>query len=335
MNIEEIRNMSRSVLGESRGGRKWDLSTVEAYFVDAMNVILEQYQLEEASNVLTWQGDGVSVILKKKFHSSTGKMLINQVSVRSSEFNKTEAWALPNHKVDEKFYLDHLQVIKDYIVSCVSGDQISEDVELHEAHPSWHFIEDDDGKVVFTGSKTKAALYYKKHGGSASGLHLMSMMKNQGGPPPEVGKIVEDVELDEEIKVTTVNAMVKRVMKNIPKEYMAAISKAHKDSKIKKKRYEVWNVDSNQSKHLTYIDGFVLDAIHRGNFSSKALTDIIRNKMFPKKKADAYALKRFGNDLHQYGLALHSFIVKELGKSESFDLDEGKTKRPFGLGDLV
>jgi len=62
--------------------------------------------------------------------------------------------------------------------------------DLEEA-AKWHWVEDDDEKVVFVGNKAKSLSYYKKGGGSNAGLHLMSMMKSQGSSPPKVGKVVE------------------------------------------------------------------------------------------------------------------------------------------------
>ena len=55
----------------------------------------------------------------------------------------------------------------------------------------WHWVEDDKEVVLFVGTEAQARSYYKKNGGSKSGLHLMSMGKAQGGSGPVVGKVVE------------------------------------------------------------------------------------------------------------------------------------------------
>jgi len=52
----------------------------------------------------------------------------------------------------------------------------------------WHWVEDDKEIVLFTGSKTKALSYYKRHGGCKAGLHLMYAPAT-GSNKPIVGKI--------------------------------------------------------------------------------------------------------------------------------------------------
>ena len=67
-------------------------------------------------------------------------------------------------------------------------------IERLEEAAKYHWVEDDDEVVVFVGNKASALSYYKKHGGSNAGLHLMSATKVQDGkklPSPEVGKVLD------------------------------------------------------------------------------------------------------------------------------------------------
>jgi hypothetical protein len=74
---------------------------------------------------------------------------------------------------------------------------------LEKAEARWHWVEDEDEKIIFVGTKAQALSYYKKHGGSSDGLHLLNAAKRQGGPPPEVGKKFEDVEMSEDYRNTS------------------------------------------------------------------------------------------------------------------------------------
>ena len=51
----------------------------------------------------------------------------------------------------------------------------------------WHWVEDDNEVVVFVGSAEKSMSYYRRHGGTDAGLHLMEARTDGGnediGPP--------------------------------------------------------------------------------------------------------------------------------------------------------
>lgn len=54
----------------------------------------------------------------------------------------------------------------------------------------WHWVEDDNHVVLFVGSHADATRYYKQHGGSRSGLHLMNADAETWGARPKVGEII-------------------------------------------------------------------------------------------------------------------------------------------------
>lgn len=131
MAINQIREMYSELtrVGIHPGNAKWDIGTIERYFLEALDLVLDDYGLMRISD-FAWRGGGIFVQLFKTYHQPTGRELFDSVIISGVG---DEKWALPNESVDEKYYLDHLQVIKDFIVKAVVGDQIGEDVDLEEA----------------------------------------------------------------------------------------------------------------------------------------------------------------------------------------------------------
>jgi len=65
---------------------------------------------------------------------------------------------------------------------------------ITERSPRYHFILDDSDVVIFVGTQQEVAKYFKSHGGSKRGLHLMYSDIEQDGkrlPRPVVGKVLD------------------------------------------------------------------------------------------------------------------------------------------------
>lgn len=64
---------------------------------------------------------------------------------------------------------------------------------IERQDPCYHWIEDGKEIVLFTGTEQEVSGYYRQHGGSNAGLHLIHSRIIQGGErlsPPVVGKVV-------------------------------------------------------------------------------------------------------------------------------------------------
>jgi len=133
MTLVVAQNIRDQLLG--RGEGKYSLDTIEDYFLEAMNLMLgDQDFVSVGENV--WQVEGetpITVEVFRVFHEATGQDIINRVVIVAGDNRKEERWALPPARITEKFYLDHLNAIKDYVSQCVMGSIIGEDVELDEA----------------------------------------------------------------------------------------------------------------------------------------------------------------------------------------------------------
>ena len=127
MNIDLVRSMKSSLLGEVQ--EKWTLDTLEDYFLDAMDLMLADYGLAKGEGY-TWQGDDVTVRLYKKYDKPTGRELFNRVVITGADEKKDNLWDFPPKGVDQKFYLDHLDVIKGCVSRYVVGAEIGEDIDV-------------------------------------------------------------------------------------------------------------------------------------------------------------------------------------------------------------
>jgi hypothetical protein len=148
MTLRMVKVLRQGILG-GIGEKKYTLDTVGGYFFEALDLMLSDCGLVRVDGA-SWRSldDKMAVEVLSEYHAPTGKSLVNGAIVWSLGGRDENKWQLTRYPVDEKFYLDHLQSVKDYISKQVVGDEIGEGVELDEGRKGDLSVPDKHRKKI-------------------------------------------------------------------------------------------------------------------------------------------------------------------------------------------